>query len=214
MTLAPWNAPGLDGKKTAWDSLRLAAYDLPGLWTVQGKIGQKIDVQPVKGQKGAKTSNDGPEAATLTIVGELSYEEAAALEVYVDRIHPRKSDQMSGPMTIEHPSASFLGITQVRIRSISLPQIRDDVMVISIEAVEYFEQPKPAKQKQSKPAKPPEESSTPQVTAYYPPSDPWAPSGIDVLDQQWPPSEDNVNGNNPWPPSPQVTNGMNPWSPA
>lgn len=194
MPIPPWNSPGM-GPENAWDSLGLGGIPILGLWTVTGRVGEKIDVQPVKGTKGAKTTDEGPEPANLTISGKLTHEEALTFEAAVDLLHPRKSDQHSGPLTIDHPSASILGITQIRIKSISLPQIEDDHMVVTIEAIEYFEQPQPAKPK-PKPVANTKPSEA--IPTYYPVSNPWAPSGIDVLDDQWPANPANVNGVTPW----------------
>ena len=147
-TTPPWNSPGAGvGYANKWDTLYVEGELVAALAEVTGDIGQKIDVQNVKGQKGAKTSNEGPEPATLSITLKMTYEEVQLLERLRDRIHPRKQDLTGPPVMIEHPAPNFWGIHRVRFRKVGLPQIQDDHFVLRLECVEHFEEPKPAKPK-------------------------------------------------------------------
>lgn len=192
MSVQPWNGPDTDGKKSPWDTLYIDDVEIPGLWKVTGEVGQRIDIKPVKGNKGVKTTNEGPDAAELTMVGELDHDEAEELESMIDDIHPRNTTQFSSPRRLEYPAASFLGISVVRIKSISLPALNGDLLYVTIKAVEYFDDPKPANERRgaSTPAKVYDQYSTA--------SNPWAPTGVDVLDSQWPANPPNVQGNTPF----------------
>lgn len=150
---APWNtADAGSGRSNSWDTLIIEDVPIPGLAKITGSIGVKIDVQPVKGQKGAKTTNEGPDPAKLTIELRLSsIEDVHELEGILDSIHPRKLDQKGAPVRITHPSANFHGIDRILIQEISLPTIDGDRFVLSIKAIEYFEAPKAAKTTTSKP---------------------------------------------------------------
>lgn len=189
MSIPSWKDIG-----NPWDVLVLEGTTIPGVAKVTGKVAEKIDVQVVKGTKGAKTTDEGPEPAQLAIEIEQTREEAEEFERILDTLHPRKNDQHAGPLEITHPSANLLGITKIRIKSISLPQLDNDLVKWTIEAIEHFPAPKPAKPKAKPAAK---KTKAENVTPFNDVS-PWAPSGLAALDQKYPADPWNANDNYPY----------------
>ena len=149
----PWNsADAGSGATNAWDTLYIEDVRIPGLCEIDGKIGTKIDVQPVKGQKGAKTTNEGPDPATLSIKLRLATsDEVHELTDILDSLHPRKADQKAVPLRITYPSVNFLGVDRILIKEVGFPKIEGDVFTWTIQAIEYFEEPKAAKPTTTKP---------------------------------------------------------------
>lgn len=191
MSVPAWNAAGITGR-SAWDILALGTWELPGIWRVSGKIGIKLDTKVVKGKKGATTTNEGVDPGSFTASGEMSLDELREFESGIDAIHPRNATDHSEPTDITYPSLAVLGVSQVRIGSISLPQLSDDLAVVTMELVEYFEAPKPTK------ARKPSSKPSQVYEQYAVVSNPWKPTGIDVLDSQWPANPANVQSVTPF----------------
>lgn len=192
MTIPRWNTKA---GRNEWDTVTLDEWELPGVWDVIGSVGQKLDIQQAKGTKGAKIANNGPEGATLTLKGRLTFEEADEFEQGIDQIHPRNASEYSGPKALANPKSAMLGITQVRVKSITLPRLVDGLLFIDIEVLEYFDELKAAKQKPKKPnpSKPAGDYDSVGMRR-----SPWAPTGVDVLDSQWPAAPKNVQGVHPF----------------
>jgi hypothetical protein len=201
MTIPSWKDNG-----NAWDSLILGGLTIPGVAKVSGKVAEKIDVQVVKGTKGAKTVDEGPEPASLTIEIEQTKDEASEFEKILDTLHPRKNDQHAGPLEIIHPSANLLGITSIKIKSISLPQLDSDLIKWTIEAIEHFQEPKKAKAKTKPAAKKTKAENSDYMPKYeagsydgtYTPPSQEGLSNLDSLMNQYPNSPASTESNYPY----------------
>lgn len=132
----------------SWDLLFLGGEQWPGICTIDGPgCTRKIDAQAEKGSDGATLKDEGYEPARFTISLQLTTRgQWEDLQRLLPAVHPRKKGGARFPTEICYPSVNLLGISQVYIDKIPIPQkpsAEDCVMVFQMSCVEWFPSPKP-----------------------------------------------------------------------
>lgn len=152
MSLPDWNV------EDAWDVLYLGGTWIPGVARVHVTLPSGLDVQKPQGGKGASIADDGAPPATLTI--EIEFVDNETLNDFarvVPLLRPVAKGKARDPLEITHPNAQLWGIDVVTIADISSPSPSPGgSMIITINAVQWFPAPTPAK----KPAKKPKSGSS------------------------------------------------------
>jgi hypothetical protein len=135
-----------------WDRVKLGPYVLPGTWAVSGAAERRIDVKRSKGRDGARFRDQGYEPAPLALVGTLIGASDWNEMVKVAKIlTPRKRGVAMEPIAAEHPSFTFLGITDILVKKVHAPVLDGGKVKCTIEVVEWLPAPKPKPKPQDKP---------------------------------------------------------------
>lgn len=108
-------------KTEDWDALYLGGRRVPGVATVQVKLGGGIDTKKSKGRKRSKPKDVGIEPARLEIEMELQPSEIEAFETFVRVLRPIQRGTPREPIEITHPQARLWGINVVLIGDIEVP---------------------------------------------------------------------------------------------
>jgi hypothetical protein len=142
-----WNDEYGDQEYAAWDALMLGGYLFPGTCKITGAIGQRLDVTATPGSNGAIAQDQGADPAKLkATLRAYRIEHVREIEGYLEEMHPRlRRDTESIPLDIVHPATASpaIGIRQVRIESVSVPEISDDHWNITLSLLEHFQAPEP-----------------------------------------------------------------------
>jgi hypothetical protein len=139
MTIGGW----YDG---SWDTLVLAGIVMPGVWRVSGSVSRGVTIVKAKGTDGPRLKDDGQNAGTLTIEGDVWTDRGGqdtsrlvALEQFLATIQPRQPGGLKTPVTILHPAASLLGISTIQIPGFSVRTIANGRLGIAFDNVtEWF----------------------------------------------------------------------------
>lgn len=129
----------------------------PGLAVVECDVSRAVDSQKRKGDDGANLVDQGYEPAKVKIVitGWLD-EQQSELERLLPRIHPRRKGGIRTPLDIWHPTTQLVGVRQIYVTRVGPWTFGTGAQfgswTMSIEAVEWFPAPKPAKAKTKKAA--------------------------------------------------------------
>jgi len=88
--------PFWDEAPEAWDTLSLGGLTLPGVATVSGQAGRKMDTRSRPGADGARVRDRGYEPARLQIqIKTWTKDQLAELEAAIAELHPRRVTQPS-----------------------------------------------------------------------------------------------------------------------
>lgn len=142
----PWITDG----SLLWDTLILGGEVWPGLPTVESDVSRSIDKQKKKGDDGANLVDQGYEPAKVKITIRIWLQEQwDDLQVKLATVHPRKKGGVRTPVDIIHPETQLKGVRQIYIEHIG-PAVAGTgaqcgLLTISIDASEWFPEPKPAK---------------------------------------------------------------------
>lgn len=165
--------------KGPWDYVVLGGETLPGVARVTVTAGSGIDVQKVKGGKGAVITDQGDPPAKVKIEVMLQggdYEEFR--DFIVPLLRPRDATTGRPPLEIEHPNCELWGISRIMIGDITSNQPQPGgQMTITLDAVEWddrFKAVKPQTKVKSR-------DSVTNNSAGQSIFDPTAPSGVDAI---------------------------------
>lgn len=90
-------APFWETTPDPWDTLVLGGHTLPGLTSVSGRAGRKMDVRPVPGGDGARVRDRGYEPAQLEARNRVwTDEQLEALQTILEALHPRRVNNATG----------------------------------------------------------------------------------------------------------------------
>jgi hypothetical protein len=140
-TFPGWSGAG-GTQDAAWRQVVLGDVFLPGVCTVNGlECGVDIDTKKGKGHDRPHSTDNGVNASKFNIEVWLTEKDWEYWTSIVDKINPRMNRQR-GPLEIIHPEPNALGITHVRILSLSgsAPTARGGKK-FRIDVVEWFDAP-------------------------------------------------------------------------
>jgi hypothetical protein len=138
------------GDEAAWDFCWLGDALLPGIASLEVTKTRSVDVKKSRGTDGATLSDDGYEPARVTVRLRMwTAEQWAAYQDLLPQIDPQRPGGLREPVAIVHPEVNVRGIDTVYVTSISgsSPE-RGGAKVETIECIQWFPQPKPAKSRQ------------------------------------------------------------------
>lgn len=136
-------------------TLIMAGEVWPGIAIVESDVSRAVDLQKKKGDDGANLVDQGYEPAKvkITLTGWLD-EQQSELERLLPTIHPRRKGGIRTPVDIIHAETQLKGIRQIYITRIGPWAFGTGAMIgtwsLTIEAVEWFPEPKPAKSQTKK----------------------------------------------------------------
>jgi hypothetical protein len=142
MTLAHWDEP-----EAPWDRLQLGPHVMPGIWEItSGECARQVDHKKTKDKDGARIHDMGLLPPRLSARGRMvTVEDWEMLQQIMPDIHPKKKGGIKFPLSIFHPAVAVLGVLQVYVERIRPPEIKDGVLEISLDMIEWSDQPKPTK---------------------------------------------------------------------
>jgi hypothetical protein len=126
---------------------------MPGVWEItSGEFVRQIDTKKTKGKDKAVLIDLGLMPPRMQARGKLcSPEDWEMLQDAMPDIHPRKAGGLKFPLAIFHPAVALLGINQIYIERIRTPEIREGILEIQIDMIEWTDQPKVSKTKKVEP---------------------------------------------------------------
>jgi hypothetical protein len=144
VTLAHWDEP-----EAPWDRLQLGPHVMPGIWEItSGECARQVDHKKTKDKDGARIRDMGLLPPRMSARGRMStVEDWEMLQQTMPDIHPRKAGGIKFPLSIFHPATALLGVTQVYVERIRPPEIKDGILEISIDMIEWSDSPKETKVK-------------------------------------------------------------------
>lgn len=144
--------PWLADSTLLWDTLILGGDVWPGLPTVDVQVSRSIDAQKKKGDDGANLVDQGYEPAKVKITLRLWLaDQWSDLQRLLATIHPRRKGGVRTPLEIVHPATQLVGVRTIYVTAIGNPTPGTGAdtgsMTISLDALEWFPEPKVAKSK-------------------------------------------------------------------
>lgn len=139
MTIAHWEDAG-----SPWDRLQLGTAVMPGIWEITGgECARQVDHKKTKDKDGARIKDLGLLPPRFTARGRMiSRDDWETLQDVLPDINPRKNGGPKFPLSIFHPAVAVLGVHTIYVERIRPPEIRDGILEISIDMIEFSE-PKP-----------------------------------------------------------------------
>lgn len=134
MTLAHWDEPD-----APWDRLQLGDTVMPGVWEITGgECARQVDHKKTKDKDGARIHDLGLIPPRMSARGRMvSTKDWAKLQEILPDIHPRKKGGIKFPLMIFHPAVALLGVTQIYVERIRPPEIKDGVLEIQIDMIDF-----------------------------------------------------------------------------
>ncbi len=130
-----------------WDRVKLGPYVLPGTWTVPGSVERRVDVKTTKGSDGARFRDQGYKPGQFMLTGELIGATDWNEMVKIAKIlTPRNRGVAMEPIAVEHPTFTYLGITNVLVLKVFAPVLDGGKVRCAISVTEWL--PKPVKKKE------------------------------------------------------------------
>lgn len=142
--------PWVGDSDLLWDTLIIAGEVWPGLPTVESEPSRAIDVQKKRGDDGANLVDQGYEPAKVKITIRIWLKDQwQELQRLLATVHPRKKGGVRTPVDILHPETQLKGVRQIYISKIgaAVPGrgAEHGSLTLTLEALEWFPAPKPAK---------------------------------------------------------------------
>ncbi len=135
-----------------WDRVVIGPHILPGTWTVRGSSKRKVDVKSNKGSDGARFRDQGYIPGQFTISGDLIGASDWNEMVKIAKIlTPRNRGVAMEPLAVEHPTFTFLGITNVLVLEVLAPVLDGGKVRSTIMVTEWLPRPKKKKKAIDKP---------------------------------------------------------------
>ncbi len=142
-----------------WDMFTLGGsgknLPFPGLWKLAPKVGIGFDVTKRLLNPGGASQNPpqppkfkitltpkGYNPATITATGEIwTANDWQTLKSYLPQISPKKGETAQPiAWNLVHPGCNLLGIDQVIVTEVGLPEVIDQTLTIQISLLQYFPQ--------------------------------------------------------------------------
>lgn len=138
--------PHWDDDPKSWDTLLLGGAELPGVVDIDGSKGRKVDVKTRKGSDGATLTDNGYDPAKVTIKLRIWTPEQWRLwQIIFPLIDPKRLGSVRVPFDVQHPSLAAIGIRSVYVTTVAVPKLQGGVLNVTLNAVEWFPEPKKAK---------------------------------------------------------------------
>ena len=151
MTLSHWDDPD-----APWDRLMLGGHVMPGIWEItSGECARQVDHKKTKDKDGARIQDMGLLPPRMSARGRMcSVEDWEMLQQIMPDIHPKKKGGLKFPLSIFHPAVALLGVSQVYVERVRPPEIKDGILELAIDMIEWTSDPKATKVKKTS-AEPP-----------------------------------------------------------
>jgi hypothetical protein len=132
--LAHWDDPD-----APWDRLTLGDHVMPGVWEITGgECARQVDHKKTKDKDGARIRDLGLIPPRMAARGRLtSREDWDELQKIMPDIHPKKKGGIKFPLAIFHPAVALLGVSQIYVERIRPPEIKDGVLEIQIDMIDF-----------------------------------------------------------------------------
>jgi hypothetical protein len=136
--------PHWEDEGQPWDKLILGDNVMPGVWTVTNGVAElQIDSKKSKGNDKARIKPLGLLPPKIQAKGQIvSREDWEALQKIMPDLQPRKPGGPKFALKIYHPAAAIIGLTSVIVERFRAPEINNGVCEITIELVDWTEEPK------------------------------------------------------------------------
>lgn len=143
MTISDWEADD-----SAWDRLQLGTFVMPGVWEITGgECARQVDHKKTKDKDGARIKDLGLLPPRFTARGRMlakkknqtTKSDWESLQEILPDINPRKKGGPKFPLSIFHPAVAVLGVNTIYVERIRPPEIRDGILEISIDMIEFAE---------------------------------------------------------------------------
>lgn len=130
-----------DDPTAPWDQLRLGTAVMPGVWEITGgECARQVDHKKTKDKDGARIQDLGLLPPRITARGRLvTKDDWDTLQQIIPDINPRKKGGPKFPLSIFHPAVALLGVTTVYVERIRPPELKDGVLEIQIDMIEFAE---------------------------------------------------------------------------
>lgn len=142
MTLGHW-----DDADAPWDKLRLGIHSMPGVWEItSGECARQVDHKKTKNKDGARIKDLGLLPPRFSAKGRMcSHGDWLLLQQVMPDIHPKKKGGIKFPLAIFHPAVALLGVTQIYVERVRAPEVKDGILEIQIDMIEWTAEPKETK---------------------------------------------------------------------
>jgi hypothetical protein len=143
------SVPFWDDNPDAWNTLYLGGRAVPGLCTVTGRAGRKIEPRSAPGADGASIRDQGYEPAPIEVeIRVWTSAQLEELEELLERVHPRQRGRERTPFDVVHPVLSMLGIRSAYVTAVTLPELRGGVTSVRVSLLEWTQAPRRSRQAQ------------------------------------------------------------------
>jgi hypothetical protein len=144
VSLAHWEDQG-----DPWDVLKLGDHIMPGIWEVtSGQCERQVDHKKTKDKDGARIKDMGLLPPRFSARGRMvTREHWNQMQEIMPDINPRKRGGTRFPLAIFHPAVSLLGVTTIYVERVRAPEIKDGMLEIAIDMIEWTAEPKTTKTK-------------------------------------------------------------------
>lgn len=142
MGLAHW-----DDADAPWDRLTLGVHVMPGIWEItSGQCERQVDHKKTRNKDGARIKDLGLLPPRFSARGKLcARTDWAKIQQIMPDIHPKKKGGIKFPLAIFHPAVALLGVTQIYVERVRAPEVRDGILELQIDMIEWTEEPKETK---------------------------------------------------------------------
>lgn len=136
-----------DDASAPWDKLLLGPHTMPGVWEItSGECARQVDHKKTKDKDGARIKDLGLLPPRFSARGRMvTQKDWDALQNLMPDINPRKKGGPKFPLTIFHPAIALLGVNTIYVERIRPPELKDGVLEIQIDMIEFVSEPKATK---------------------------------------------------------------------
>lgn len=130
-----------DDPSAPWDRLQLGTFVMPGIWEItSGECARQVDHKKTKDKDGARIKDLGLLPPRFSARGRMvSPEDWDSLQQIIPDINPRKKGGPKFPLSIFHPAVALLGVNTIYVERIRPPELKDGVLEIQIDMIEFAE---------------------------------------------------------------------------
>lgn len=129
------------GPNSVWDDVWLGLDLLPGVGKITGGIGRDLDTKKAKGQDGWTVEDNGYAPEDLILTLEFTSGQLRELQQILTRLAP-SAGKARGPVTLTHQPSNLLGIRDVQLKKVGIPEVSGGIGRIQITLVQHYAGPK------------------------------------------------------------------------
>jgi len=114
---------------------------MPGIWEITGgECARQVDHKKTKDKDGARIKDLGLLPPRFSARGRMcTPEDWDALQQIIPDINPRKKGGPKFPLSIFHPAVALLGVNTIYVERIRPPELKDGILEIQIDMIEFAE---------------------------------------------------------------------------